>query len=245
MKQTILIIAVLFLTLSGSAQKITVAAAANLRLVLDEIKSDYLKLNPEVQLDINYGASGSLTQQIMNGAGFDIFMSADQTFPEKLKNQGMVSGEMKTYAIGKLVLWSNTLDVSKGLGILTDKSVRRISIAKPEIATYGDRAVKCLKYYKLYDQLKEKIIYADNISQAAQFVQTGNAEVGFLAYALVLAPEMKGTYFELDPKSFPPVEQALVLIKKRETNPKAIGFMNYVLSAKSKPIFEKYGYLVP
>lgn len=245
MKRLFILLAALVLTFSAGAQAIKVAAAANLRFALEEIKSAYLKANPNDQIEITFGSSGALTQQILNGAGFDVFLAADKKYPEKVKAEGMAAGEVKTYAFGKLVIWSNSLDVSKGLEMLTDPAVKRIAVAKPELAPYGDRAIECLKYYHLFDQVKDKIVYADNISQAAQFAQTGNAEVGFLAYALTMAPDMKGSVFVVDPKSYKPVEQGLVQIKKWEMNPKAAKFVKFVLSSDCKPIFEKYGYLVP
>ena len=241
----VFIILLMALSISLQAQKVKVAAAANLRYILDEIKAKYALVNPKADIVINLGSSGSLVQQITNGADFDVFMSADKAFPDKLKAQGIVSGEVKTYAFGKLVIWSNTIDVSKGIDILSDKSVNRIAIAKTELAPYGDRAVQCLKYYNLFDKIKNKIVYADNIAQAAQFAQTGNAEIGFLALSLALAPEMKGTYFLLDPKSYKPVEQSMVLIKGWQSNPEAARFMKFVLSAECKPVFEKYGFIVP
>jgi molybdate transport system substrate-binding protein len=131
------------------------------------------------------------------------------------------------------------------LDILTDPSVKRIAVAKPEVAPYGARAIECLKYYQLFDKVKDKLVYADNIAQTAQFAQTGNAEVGFLALALVMAPEMKGTYFVLDTKSYKPVEQAMVLLKSWQSNPEAAKFMKFVLSSECKPLFEKYGFIVP
>jgi molybdate transport system substrate-binding protein len=233
------------LSISLQAQTIKIAAAGNLRFILDEIKAKYVSINPKTNIVVNLGSSGALFQQITNGADFDVFMAADKMYPDKLKAQGIVSGEVKTYAFGKLVIWSNSVDVSKGLDVITSKSVSRIAIAKPEVAPYGDRAVECLKYYHLFDKVKDKIVYADNIAQAAQFAQTGNAEVGFLALALVMAPEMKGTYFVLDTKSYKPVEQAMVLLKSLQSNPEAAKFMNYVLSAECKPIFEKFGFIVP
>jgi len=239
------IILIMAAGVSLQAQTVKVAAAANLRYILDEIKIKYAIVNPKSDIIINLGSSGSLVQQITNGADFDVFMSADKAFPDKLKAQGIVSGEVKTYAFGKLVIWSNTIDVSKGIDILTDKSVNRIAIAKPELAPYGERAVQCLKYYNLFDKLKNKIVYADNIAQAAQFAQTGNAEIGFLALALALAPDMKGTYFLLDSKSYKPVEQSMVLIKGWQSNPEAARFMKFVLSAECKPVFEKYGFIIP
>lgn len=241
----VLTILLLAFSISLQAQTVRVAAAGNLRYILDEIKVKYTKVSPKANIIINLGSSGALVQQISNGAGFDLFMAADKIYPEKLKAQGLVKGNIKTYAFGKLVLWSNTVDVSKGLEIITDNSVKRIAVAKPDIAPYGTRAIECLKYYKLYDKVKDKIVYADNIAQAAQFAQTGNAEIGFLALALALAPDMKGSYFVLDTKSYKPVEQAMVLLKSWQANPEAAKFMNFVLSADCKPIFEKYGFIVP
>jgi molybdate transport system substrate-binding protein len=245
MKKLIILIAYIITSIQANPQSVKIAAAGNLRYILDEIKIAYDTKNPQVKIDITLGVSGALTQQIMNGAGFDIFMAADKVFPDKLKDQGYTTGDVKTYAFGKLVLWSNTVDVSKGIDIITDNSVKRIAIAKPEVAPYGARAVECLKYYNLFDKVKDKIVYADNIAQAAQFAQTGNAEIGFLAMALVFAPDMKGTYYILDTKSYKPVEQAMVQIKTWQSNPEASKFMNYVLSNDCKPIFEKYGFIVP
>lgn len=232
-------------SMSLQSQTIKVATAGNLRFILDEIKAKYSVVNPKANIVVNLGSSGALVQQITNGADFDLFMAADKIYPEKLKAQGIVKGDVKTYAFGKLVIWSNTVDVSKGMDIITDNSVKRIAIAKPDVAPYGARAIECVKFYNLFDKVKDKIVYADNIAQAAQFAQTGNAEIGFIALALALAPDMKGTYFVIDTKSYKPVEQAMVLIKNWQSNPEAAKFMNFVLSAECKPVFEKYGFIVP
>jgi molybdate transport system substrate-binding protein len=240
----ILILIAFVVAMSAQAQTVKIAAAANLRFVFDEIKSSYISANPKVTVEVNFGSSGALLQQILNGAEFDVFMAADNSFPAKLKDQGAASGEIKTYALGKLVLWSNTLDLSKGFEMLTDPLVKRIAIAKPELAPYGDRALEVLKSAGLYDKVKDKIIYADNISQTAQFAQTGNAEVAFLAMSLTLTPEMKGSVYVIDPKLYKPIEQAMVLVKSWKVNPEAAKFMKFVLSDRCKPIFEKNGYIV-
>jgi molybdate transport system substrate-binding protein len=244
MKKIILIL-LMALSISIQAQTVKVAAAGNLRYILDEIKAKYTVVNPKANIVVNLGSSGALVQQITNGADFDLFMAADKIYPEKLKAQGIVKGDVKTYAFGKLVIWSNTVDVAKGLNVITDNVVKRIAIAKPDVAPYGARAVECLKYYNLFDKVKDKIVYADNIAQAAQFAQTGNAEIGFIALSLAMAPDMKGTYFILDTKSYKPVEQVMVLMKSWQSNPEAAKFMNFVLSAECKPVFEKYGFIVP
>lgn len=237
----------LILSVCLQAQTVRVAAAGNLRFILDEIKAEYAKTNPKVKIDVTLGASGALTQQIINGATYDFFMAADIKFPQKLKEQKCTSGDVKTYAFGKLVLWSNTLDVSEGISVLNKPAIKRVAIAKPDIAPYGERAVQCLNYYKLYEGTKDKLVYADNIAQAAQFAESGNTELAFLAYALIFGPEMKdkGNYYVLDTNSYIPVEQACVLIKGWERNSEAEKFMNFVLSAQCKPIFEKFGFIVP
>jgi molybdate transport system substrate-binding protein len=244
MKRIIFIVLIL-ISIGASAQTVKVAAAANLRFVFEEIQSSYEKANPGSKVVVNFGSSGTLLQQILNGADFEVYMAADDKFPVKLKDQGAASGEIKTYAQGKLVLWSNTLDMSKGMEVLTTSAVTRIAVAKPELAPYGDRAIECLKKAGIYEKVKDKIVYADNISQTAQFAQTGNAEVGFLAMSLTLTPEMKGSVYELDSKSFKPINQAMVLVKTWKPNPEAAKFMKYVLSPACKPIFEKFGYIVP
>lgn len=245
MKRIYLLVTFVIVLISGYSQTVRIAAASNLRFLFENIKTKYTLLYPNVKIDIIIGSSGALTQQIINGAPFDFFMSADNIYPEKLKLQGVVNGEIKTYAYGRLVLWSNTLDVSKGLEMLSSNKISRIAIAKPDIAPYGTRAIECLKYYKIYDKIKDKLIFADNISQAAQFAQSGNAEVAFLAYALTFEPEMKGSTYILDSKSYKPIEQSCVLLKSSKQNPEASKLMKFILSKNCKPIFEKYGFIVP
>lgn len=241
------ILALLFTALCfcTQAQVVRIAAAANLRAVLTEINQKYSKENPDVKVLVNLGSSGALFHQITNGADFDLFMAADNVFPNKLKAQGLAKGDVKTYAFGKLVIWSNTVDVSKGIDIMADKSVNRIAVAKPELAPYGARAVECLKYYNVFDKYKQKIVFADNIAQAAQFAQTGNAELAFIALALAITPQMKGSYFVIDTKSYEPIEQAMVLINSRQNNVQASKFMDYIIGGECDSIFEKYGFIVP
>lgn len=248
MKRLLLLsIAIVLCVASILAQQVNVAAAANLRFVLEELKTEYLKSHPDSKVNITFGSSGNLVQQILNGASFDFFMAADNEFPLKLKDKGVTYGEMKTYAFGKLAMYSTTLDLSKGVDVLTEESIKKISIAKPETAPYGDRAVELLKTIGKYDELKPKIVFADNISQAAQFAFTGNAEIGFVALSLALAPDMqgKGYYTIVDQSLYKPVEQACILIRQKAACPEARRFMTYLLSSDTKPIWEKYGYSSP
>lgn len=248
MKRIILAFALLLIFVVAQAQKVNVAAAANLRYVLEEIMTAYVKQNPKAKVNITFGSSGTLVQQILNGASFDFFMAADNEFPVKLKEKGVTTGAMSTYAFGKLAIYSTTIDVAhKGLDALKESSVNKIAIANPETAPYGNRSVELLKKQGLYDLLKSKIVIGENISQAAQFAFTGNAEIGFVALSLALAPEMagKGNYYIIPQKMYAPVEQACILIKTPVLNTEAAKFKKFVLSPQTKAIWEKYGYSVP
>lgn len=229
------------------AQTIHVAAAANLRYVLEEIKTAYVKENPKTVVTLTFGSSGTLVQQILNGAPFDFFMAADNEFPAKIKAQGLGTGEISAYALGKLALYSTTLDVKKGLEILKDPSVKKVAIANPSTAPYGERSVALLKNQKMYESLQSGIVIGENISQAAQFAFTGNAEIGFVALSLVLAPDMqgKGSYYVIPPECYEPIEQSCILIKKPVLNPEASKFRTFVLSPVTRSLWEKYGYSVP
>lgn len=230
------------------AQKVNVAAAANLRYVLEEIKTAYLKQNPKAKINLTFGSSGTLVQQISNGASFDFFMAADNEYPLKLKDKGLTVGPMTTYAYGKLALYSTTLEVDKlGLSVLKNPTVKKIAVANPETAPYGSRSLELLKSQKLYDQLKEKIVIAENISAAAQYAFTGNTELGFIAYSFALAPDMagKGYCFIVPQSLYKPIEQACILIKTANLNTEAAKFRKFVLSPATHPIWEKFGYGVP
>jgi len=248
MKRILISLVVVLATLTVSAQKVNVAAAANLRNVLEELKVNYVKKYPKAKVNLTFGASGTLVQQISNGASFDFFMAADNEFPVKLKDKGLTYGPITTYAFGKLAIYSTTLPVDKkGLDILKDPAVKKIAVANPETAPYGERAVELLKSQKLYDALAGKIVIAENISAAAQYAFSGNTEVGFIALSLALAPDMegKGNYYIVPEKLYKPIEQACVLIKMPVLNTEAARFRKYILSTETKAVWEKWGYKTP
>jgi len=244
MKKILFSLVFLCASIAISAQNVRIAAAANLRYVMEEIKAQYESENPKSKIDITFGSSGTLTQQILNGAKFDLFFAADTDFPKKIADAGFAAGDVKTYIYGKLALWSLTLDVSKGLETLTLPEVKKIAIADPKKAPYGESAVELLKKQGLYDTLSEKIVWGENISQAAQFAFSGNAELGFIALSLALAPDMqsKGKYYVFPSEICPPLEQACVSIKGSEKNKAAAKFLKYVMSKKCDALWLKYGY---
>lgn len=248
MKKNILFF-LLLTTLSSAlyAQKITIAAAADLRFALTELKSEYQKENKNVELDLVFGSSGNLFTQISNSAPFDLFFSADSDYPAKLVAKGLVRGVPKVYAIGHLVLFSSSLDVSKGLQLLSSTGVKKIAVANPDVAPYGKRAIEALKYYGLYESINSKIVKGENVAQAAQFVLTGNADCGLIAQSLALSPEMvsKGKFYTIDEKSYSKLEQSYVVLKQTKFAKEIDAFLNFINSSKGKAIFVKFGFTLP
>ncbi len=207
--------------------EIVVAAAADLSSALKEVSEDYEK-KTGCKVKLAFGSSGALTQQIENGAPFDVFFSADMDYPRQLVVAHLADGaSLYQYAVGKLVLWvpaDSPLDVEhKGLNILADPSVKKIAIANPEHAPYGKAAVAALKHVELYDQVSSRLVMGENISQAAQFVESGNAQAGFVAMAHASAPSMKGKgkYWEIPADAYPVLEQGVVILSHSQQKKEA------------------------
>lgn len=249
MKKPILIFSlILFISIrSILAQTISIAAAADLRFAMNEQIKEFAKSNPNIRVDVIYGSSGNLYQQIINKAPFDLFFSADKSYPNKLDSLNLITGKPKLYAIGHLVLWSSNFDITKGMELLSDFSIKKIAIANPAFAPYGKRAVECLNYYRLYDKIQSKIVRGENVSQTAQFVLTGNADAGLIALSLALSPEMinKGKYFVIDEKSYSKLEQSFAVIKKSEVNKDVLKFIEFIESDQARKIFDKFGFNLP
>ncbi len=227
---------------------VKVAAAANLRYALEEIERRYESENKEVELQINYGASGMFFQQISSGAPYNLFLSADEEFPAKLKEADKAIGETKVYACGQLALYSRTIPTEElTLDLLKESKVRRIAIANPRTAPYGERSVELLKASGAWPTIEKKVIYGESISQTAQFATTGNTEVGFVALSLLLNPNesLKGGYVIIPQESYTPISQAGVLIRQKSPNEAAKAFFDYILSPECHDIWEKFGYSTP
>jgi len=246
MKRIILNLLV-FVAFSAHAQTIKVAAAADLRYALDEVVREFKRNNSGANIEVIYGSSGNAFTQILNGAPFDIYFSADVVYPQKLKEAGLTLTDPKLYAIGRIVLWSASLDVSKGLSVLAANPNIKIATANPEHAPYGQRSIEALKFYKLYEKVKEQLIYGENISQAAQFCLTGNADAGLIALSLVLSPSMhnQGKYYLIDSKSHQPLKQAFIILNHAKGNNTAVSFAGFIESVPARTIFEKYGFTLP
>ena len=233
----------------GIAQtKITIAVAANMQYAIEAVKNEFNKTD-KTEIDVVLGASGKLTQQIMAGAPFDIFISADTAFPKKIADTGLAAVQPMVYAQGRLVLWSVVpgINPTADLKMLLGDNIKHIAIANPKTAPYGSAAEFLLKKYSLYDAMATKLVTGESITQASQFIATQAADIGFTAKAIVLSDEMKGKgkWVELNSKDYPPIKQAAVYLKYGQQNhgAEAKKFYDFLFSAKAKAIYKKFGYV--
>lgn len=227
-------------------QKVTIVAAANLKVALDSINTVFKIHNPAINSQITYGASGKLFEQISNSAPFDLFFSADMDYPKKLEEKKLTASKIKMYATGKLVIWSKKIDPNKSkMNSLLSTDIRKIAIGNPSTAPYGEKAVESLKFYKIYDKVKSKLVFGENITQATQFITTGNADIGITALSLVLTPNMKkegGKYYSIPKNSYTALDQGCVILKNGKGNTAALKFYNFISSRQATAILKYYGY---
>lgn len=232
------------------ASELVVAAAADLSSVLKEIAGGFEK-KTGVKVKLAFGASGALTQQIQNAAPFDVFLSADMDYPQRLITAGLADAKLYEYAVGRIALWApsdSSLDLQrKGMSVLLDPSVKKIAIANPDHAPYGRAAVAALKHAGLYDQVAGKLVLGENVAQAAQFAESGNAQVGIVALAHAAAPAMqgKGKYWEIPSDNYPPLAQGAVVISRSQHKKEAAEFVQYIESDEAAGLFKKYGFTLP
>jgi molybdate transport system substrate-binding protein len=239
------------LSIAASAQEITVAAAADLSVALPEVAVQY-KVQTGRDVKLTFGSSGNLTTQIRNGAPFDIFFSADEDYPKQLIEAGLADGRtLYRYAVGRLVLWvpnDSPLDLPKlGINALLDLSVMKISIANPEHAPYGRAAAATLRHYGIYEQVSNRLVLGENIAQAAQFVESGNAQAGLIALSHAITPAMKakGRYWVVPLDAYPTLNQAAVVISSSKQKDAAKSFLEFVRSQQITSLLESYGFSLP
>jgi molybdate transport system substrate-binding protein len=232
---------------AASLPVLRVAAAADLQFAMQDLAEQFEKKDI-AKLQVTYGSSGNFFSQIQNGAPFDLFFSADLQYAKKLDAAGLAEpGTLCEYAVGRLVLWARAdavVDVGKdGWKALLDARVEKIAIANPEHAPYGKAAVAALRSAGIYDQVKSKLVYGENISQTAQFVQSGNAQVGLVALSLAVSPGMKdGKRWEVPAGAYPPIEQGAVVLRSAQNKSAARAFLEFVQSAAGRETLTKYGF---
>jgi molybdate transport system substrate-binding protein len=231
-------------------QEIRVAAAADLKFAVGELSARFEKQSG-TKVKVTYGSSGNFFSQMRNGAPFDLFFSADIAYPKKLEEAGFAEpGTLYEYAIGRIAVWTPAdakVDVTKqGWQALLDARVEKIAIANPEHAPYGRAAVAALQKAEIYESVKTKLVYGENISQAAQFVQSGNAQAGIVAMSLAVSPAMRdGKRWEIPAEMHPAIEQGAIVLKGAKNKEAARSFLEFVKSAAGRAILAKGGFALP
>lgn len=246
------LVALLLLVANVAKAQLTIAAASDLRFALDDLVAEFRKENPESNPKPIYGSSGNFYAQIMNDAPFDLYLSADAAYPRQVIKAGKGKEEdFFLYAAGRLVVWvpKNSPIKVETLGIkaLLEPSVKKIAIANPEHAPYGRGAVAAMKKLGVYDRVAPSLVLGENIAQAAQFVESGNADIGIIAHSLAVAPKMKasGRFWEVPLDAFPRLEQGGLVLAGAKNAAAAREFRKFMLGPRGREVFKNYGFILP
>ncbi len=234
----------LFMGISAFAQNLKVAVAANLQGVIKVLAKDF-KQKTGIEVEPIVGSSGNLAAQIKNGAPFDLFLSADMSFPETLFKEGFGQKEPVVYAYGSLIICSTqNIGFENWERTLLSERIKKIAIANPAIAPYGKAAEESLKLKGVLDDVKSKLVTGESIAQVNTYIITGVVDVGFTTRALIKDAEGKTSLYwkEIDPKSYTPIKQGMIIIKQTKENTDALKFYEYMLSPAAKAILKEYGY---
>ena len=233
-----------------AAEPLLVAAASDLTSTIDELAAAFRQQVPGAEVKVALGSSGNFYAQITNGAPFDVFLSADLMYPSRLgsENAAQASSQI-TYAIGRLALWSvdPRFDLKQGMQIFSDARLTRVAIANPDVAPYGRAAKAALQAHGVWEAVKGKIVMGENVAQTTQFIQTGNAQVGIISYATVLAPRLKGvgSYYLVPDSGLAPIEQGAIITRHGKDNPLAPRFMQFLQSPAGRAILLRHGFTLP
>lgn len=234
----------------SATDELNIAAASDLNFAFKELVGVFER-QTGTHVKLSMGSSGNFFAQIQNGAPYDLYFSADIRYPQQLMEKGHAKpGSLYRYAVGRIVVWVSTrtpVDLGKGMEVLLDPAVRKIAIANPKHAPYGRAAVAAMEHFLIYDRAKDKLVYGENIAQAAQFVQSGAADAGVIALSLALAPTMKdqGRFWEVPRDAYPVLEQGAVIVKGA-TNPDAArAFLSFLQSLAGQEVMQRYGFTLP
>lgn len=243
----ILLALLLFSAVLQAGDPVRIAAASDLRYALDEIIEVYHQTQPDADIEVIYGSSGKMTTQIINGAPYDMFFSADIAYPKKLKQHGLTATEPALYAIGRIVIWSNSIDASRlTLEDLGSDAVRRIAIAQPTHAPYGRRAREALQSAGVWEAVQEKLVFGENIAHTAQMTRSGAAQVGIIALSLAKFPDMaRHAYHLIDQGLHKPLTQGYIVTRRGGEKPEVMAFADFMTTAEAHRIMERYGFVLP
>lgn len=233
------------------AGDIAIAAASDLNFAFKELAAGFERASG-IHVRLTLGSSGNFFSQIQNGAPYDLYFSADVRYPQKLIESGHAQADsLYKYAVGRIVIWtpkSSSVPVEqRGMESLQDPSITKIAIANPKHAPYGRAAVAAMNHFQVHERVKDKLVLGENISQAAQFVESGAADAGIIALSLALAPGMKasGKYWEIPASAHPPLEQGAVILKSAANVQSARAFLEFLKGAEGRKVMASYGFVLP
>jgi molybdate transport system substrate-binding protein len=219
---------------------------------MDSAISEFKKTTPTADIKPVYGSSGNFYAQVRNGAPFDMFFSADMEYLRKLADEGFAIREtMFEHAVGRLVIWvrkDSPLDVEKrGMEALTDSSVKHVAIANPATAPYGRGAVAAMQKLAVYEKVRERLVLGENVSQALEFIDSGQAQIGIVAMSLATAPSVKpkGRYWEIPLTAYPRMDQGGIILKSSQNREAAEQFRSFILSEQGRTVFKQFGFYMP
>lgn len=235
-----------------TAREVRVAAAADLKFALEDVSAGFAAAHPGVKVTTTYGSSGTLFAQLVNDAPFDVFLSADIDYPRKLVEQGKaVKGSEFSYAVGHLVVWvpnGSKLDLDTlGITALADPAVKKVAVANPRTAPYGRATEAALKSLGAYEAVRERLVFGENIAQAAQFVGSGAADAGLIALSLALAPAMrdKGRYWPVPLDAYPRLDQGGVILSGARDADAAHALRAFLMSREGRALLKRHGFTLP
>jgi molybdate transport system substrate-binding protein len=228
---------------------VRVAAAANLRFAFDDLAAAFAKQHPDVPVRVTYGSSGQFAAQIANRAPFDVFLSADADYPRGLADRGFAApADVFAYAAGRLAVWVPTdspLDLdARGLAAVADPAVRKLAVANPRHAPYGRLAEDALRKAGLFDAVRPRLVFGENVEQAAQAVHAGAADAGLIPVSLAGSPNLRGRgrAWTIPADLAPPLQQAGVILTSAADRPAAEALRDFILGPDGQAVLERHGY---
>lgn len=245
---TLLTFALLFFLRPALAESLTIAAAADLKYAMAEVVTNFRAQRPDDKIEVIYGSSGKFFTQLSNDAPFDMYFSADIEYPRQLEKKGLTAGATKPYAVGRIVLWSLKPELTKtALKDLPAAAIRKFAIANPQHAPYGLRAKEALEHQGVWAAMQPKLVMGENIAHTAQFIDSGAADAGIIALALVLSPNMqgKGAWTLIPDAWHEPLEQGYAITRRAAANPLAKAFASYMDSEPARKVMRRYGFVLP
>ena len=239
-------------TPDSTVKTIRVAAASDLKFALQDIIGEFQTLHPGTEVQATFGSSGNFYAQLCNKAPFDVFLSADSDYPRKLIDQGHAAADSAfKYAIGQIVVWvrnESSIDVGQlGMRSLLDPSLRKIAITNPRHAPYGRAAEAAMKSLSVYDEVRDRLVFGENVAQTAQFVESGAADIGIIALSLAISSSMKdkGRFWIVPQDAYPKLEQSGIILAWANDQTASKAFCDFVVGEHGRALLGRQGFLVP